>query len=332
MDLYGDRLAEAQVAESTAQSSRGRRTLFRNLRIVLSQGDVYSTCGVPQRYALVGQLGMASRLDRHTLGYEFVYPILPGASPVSDGDANANPGLSLRGSAVPQDAFVVLWCGGYNVWTDVDTLFRALEEAMTRDPRIAFVSVGGNVDLGGNTTYDRLLAKIEASVHRQRYHMLGWRPAHEIPGYYKSADIGVSLSAFHYETLLGTRTRLVEMMGYGLPVVASLGCELTEIIRDRDLGLVFPMGDAAAFRDQILTLSGDPDRCRAYSQRALRYTENQLSFVETTRVMREWAQKPRFAPDRGSGRRQFELSEIEYYLRSVVRGILWRLFALEPGE
>ena len=33
----------------------------------------------------------------------------------------------VRGRHVPEGAFIVLWSGGYNVWSDVDTLFAGLE-------------------------------------------------------------------------------------------------------------------------------------------------------------------------------------------------------------
>jgi hypothetical protein len=42
------------------------------LNLILRRADKYSTCSTPQKFALVGQLSMASRLNRHTMGYEFV--------------------------------------------------------------------------------------------------------------------------------------------------------------------------------------------------------------------------------------------------------------------
>jgi len=340
MDMYGDKLAEGQIASHTQQSNRGYRNMFRYLREALKQGDVYSTCSTPQKYALVGQLGMVSRLNRHTLGYEFVYPVLPGAS-ASPKDADGGP--TLRGDLIPfdklragpADAFVVLWCGGYNVWTDVDVLFQALNEAMNRDPRIVFLSVGGGVKIRQNNSYDRFLAMIENSAHRHRFHMLGWRPSGEIPACYRQADVGISLDAFHYETLLGTRTRLVEMMGYGLPVITSMGCELSAIIHDQELGLTFPIGDAAALCDRILALAGDPTTQQTLAKRARLFATHELSFAETTRPFREWARQPYHAPDRVTDRvigRRWNLQEIENYLRSVARGILWRLWALERAD
>jgi len=329
MDLYGDKLAETQVAEHTLNSNRGRRVMLQYLQTVLNGGDVYSTCGTPQMNALIGQLGMASRLNRHTLGYQFVHPVLPGAPTKPQ---NVKDGPVLRGNLVADEAFIVMWCGGYNVWTDVDTLFQALNQAMSRNPQIAFVSVGAGVKFARHNTYERFLAMIESSPYRQRFHMLGWRPASEIPNLYRQADVGINLDAFHYETLLGTRTRLVEMMSYGLPVITSLGCELSAIIQNQALGLTFPIGDSEALCDRILTLTGNPIARRKLAEQAQQYATQQLSFAETTRPFREWAHQPHHAPDRLQKRARYDPREIEYFLRSVLRGVLWQLWALERGE
>lgn len=329
MDIYGDKLAEIQVAECARDNSRGRRTMFWFLQVVLREGDVYSTCSTPQKHALVGQLGMISRLNRRTMGYEFVYPILPGA-PSNLEDPGGKP--ALRGSLVAKDSFIVLWSGGYNVWTDVKTLFEALNQAMSRDSRVLFVSVGGGVKLALNDAYERFLAMVETSLHRGRFHMLGWRPANEIPDLYRDADIGISLDTSHYETLLGTRTRLVEMLCYGLPVITSVGCELSTIIRDEALGLTFPIGDAEALSDRILNLAANPTARQKMAERARLYASQQLSFAETTRPFREWAQHPCHAPDRARNRTRHDLREIGYFLRYVLRRVLWRMWALERGD
>ena len=329
IDLYGDRLIENQLALHMRGNDRGLRTTFQYQNIVLQGGDAYSTCSTPQKFALVGQLSMAGRLNRHTLGYDFAHVVLPGAPSKQEEGGDS---LKLRGEVFSNDAFVVLWCGGYNVWADVDTLFQAISQAMDRDPRIVYVSAGAAVKLAQNRSYDRLLEMIAASPHRDRFHMLGWQPSKALPGLYHQADVGINLDAFHYETLTGTRTRLVEMMHYGLPVITTLGCELSQIVENQGLGLTFPIGDAGTFRDHILTMAGNRDRQKMISEQVLKYTSQELSFKNTTRPMREWAQKPYFAADRVNNKPGFELRDVEFFLRSMARGILWKVWALERGE
>jgi glycosyltransferase involved in cell wall biosynthesis len=329
IDLYGDRVSEGQVSSHVRRSSRGMKILIEYLNIILRNADAYSTCSTPQKYALVGQLSMASRLNRHAFGYDFVNVVLPGAP---SKQAEIRDTLKVRGEMVPQDAFVVLWCGGYNVWTDVDTLYQALNDAMDRQPRIHYVSAGAGVRMAENTSYERFLEMIASSPHSDRFHMLGWQPSSVVPSLYGQADVGVNLDAFHYETLLGTRTRLVEMMHYGLPVLTTLGCELSHIVEDQGLGRTFKIGDAATFSDHILALASDQSLQQKLAKQARDYTNEHLSFKKTTEPFLAWVREPKFAPDRVGRKSKFDLDEFSNSLRAKFRSLLWRFWALEPGE
>lgn len=329
IDLYGDRVSEGQVSSHVRKSSRGMKILFEYLNIILDNADAYSTCSTPQKFALVGQLSMAGRLNRHTMGYDFVHAVLPGVPSQRNEATNT---LTLRGQAVPEDAFMVLWCGGYNIWTDVDTLFKALNRAMEKNPRLHYVSAGAGVKMAENTSYERFLAMIQTSPYCERFHMLGWQPSSVVPGLYPQADVGVNLDAFHYETLLGTRTRLVEMMHNGLPVITTLGCELSYIVRDQGLGLTFEIGDAETFANQLLAMASDKSLQKKFAQQAETYTRQELSFQKTTDSFLKWAKNPTFAPDRAEKKSTFSTEDMMNNLRAGFRSLLWRFWALENGE
>ncbi|MEO8357350.1 MAG: glycosyltransferase [Chloroflexota bacterium] len=329
IDLYGDRVSEGQVSSHVRKSNRGMKILFEYLNIILRNADAYSTCSTPQKFAMVGQLSMVSRLNRHTMGYDFVHAVLPGAP---SRKAQTMDTLKIRGETVPEDAFVVLWCGGYNVWTDVDTLFDALNDAMEKDPRIHYVSAGAGVQMAENNSYERFQEMIAKSPHCARFHLLGWQPSYVVPGLYGQADVGVNLDAFHYETLLGTRTRLVEMMHYGLPVITTLGCELSHIVENQELGLTFPIGDAATLSNHIRAMASDKSMQKKLAEQAEKYTNEYLSFKKTTEPFLEWVKEPRFAPDRVESKSKFDMHEFGNTVRAGFRSLLWRFWALERGE
>ena len=328
MDIYGDYLTIIQAARYRAGSDRGISTSIAFVQQVLQKGDIFSVCSTPQKHAIVGELALAGRLNSHTFGYEFARIVLPG-SPSIDTTIIKKVQTPLSAIQLPNNSFTVLWCGGYNTWTDVDTLFAGLEWAMTQSPKIHFVSVGANTYGGPDNVYDRFLRLIEKSQYQNRFHMLGWRPWAEIPSYYRKCDVGLNIDALHYETIYGTRTRLVEMIASGLPVITSLGCELSDLLNTHGVGLTFEIGDWRGLGERILTLASNDDLCNNMSRSAFNYARNGLSFTTTTLPVRIWVREPRSAPDKIPLNFQKKLQYLGYQARSIMRQIIWQIVGLE---
>ncbi len=88
--------------------------------------------------------------------------------------------------------------------------------------------------------------------------MLGWRPWSEMATYYRESNVGINIDALHYETIFGTRTRLVEMIASGLPVVTSLGAELSYLLRDGGVALTFAVGDWQMLGQNLAQMAANP--------------------------------------------------------------------------
>ena len=291
MDLYGDELTILQAASYRAGSNRGISTTIGFLEQVLRTGDAFSVCAGPQEHVLVGELAMIGRLNRATFGFDFVHKVLPGSPPnVVSQDQRRNGRSVLSSHGIVDTDFVVLWCGGYNAWADIDTLYRGLDLAMSMDPRIHFVSVGANSYEGPDDVYAQFLDLIDGSAYRDRFHMLGWQPWSKVAYFYRESDVGINIDAWHYETIYGTRTRLVEMISAGLPVITSLGSELSGLLTNGATALSFEIGDWEGFGQQILTLSLNEQRRSELAANAMNFAQSQLSFSATTASVRAWVQ------------------------------------------
>jgi glycosyltransferase involved in cell wall biosynthesis len=332
MEIYGDMLTIMQAFYHRMQSDRGLETQIAFLRQVLRKGDIFSGCGRAQCHMLVGELAMAGRLNRWTFGYEFTRIILPGSPPApgaaAGGSLSAAPRPErhfLAQHGIGDGDFVVLWCGGYNTWTDVDTLFGGLEAAMQNNPQLHYVSVGANTYSAPDNVYERLTRLVANSPFAHRYHLLGWRPWSEMASFYRESDVGINIDALHYETIFGTRTRLVEMIAAGLPVVTSLGAELSYLLRDAGAALAFSVGDAQGLGQALAQLAGDDQLVQRMARAALHYARNDLSFATTTQPLAEWVAAPAVAPDRQPLSASARLRYGEYRARSVLRQVLWRV-------
>lgn len=330
MDIYGETITIVQAACYRAQSDRGLSTTIGFMRDVLRTGDVFSGCSSQQQHALVGELAMAGRLNRLTFGYDFTNVILPGSPPsiVSCKHENKERSL-LRKFGLSNEDFVIVWCGGYNTWTDVDTLFAGLEWAMTKSPVIHYISVGGSTYSASDNVYKTFLSMIEQSNYRDRFHMLGWRPWIEVFDIYRESNVGLNVDALHYETIYGTRTRLVEMIAAGLPIITSLGTELSYKLKESKCALTFTHGDWQALGKQFLRLANDREYCSELADKSNNYASNELSFYATTAPLRSWVQMPKLAPDNLMRNFRERRLRLQHKTRSLVRHIIWRAFSLD---
>jgi glycosyltransferase involved in cell wall biosynthesis len=170
---------------------------------------------------------------------------------------------------------------------------------------------------------------IAQSPYRDRFHMLGWRPWSELAGYYRESDVGLNIDALHYETVFGTRTRLVEMIGNGLPIVTSLGCDLSEQLRENGAALTFKSGDWKTMGEQIQVMANDKNLLQRTAQKAVKIASIELSFARTTASVRAWVKSPVLAPDHAPDNKQAWSNRLEYKLRSIIRQMIWKVRGVE---
>ena len=292
-DQFGHVMAEAQAKAHLEGANWPLAYFWEVLEPILRRADRLSVVSEPQRYAAIGELGLAGRLSHQTCGYEFTATIPCALVPREQPDTRP----VLRGSAYPEDAFVVFWSGGYNVWSDVDTLFHALEKAMDEEPSIQFVSTGGEIGGHDETTYRRFEEAIAASPHSERYHLEGWVDAELVPSYETEADLGVLSEIPIYEGMLGSKNRIVQWMGNGLPVLYNRVGDLGRLLESEGLGRTFAVGDVEGLAEQLVWAAHHRQELTELAQRAQRYTRENLSFEATTRELVAWARDPRPAPD-----------------------------------
>ena len=294
VDFHGHPMAEAQAKAALDGSDEVLPYFWAMVKDALEQADRISVSSRFQRHAVIGELGALGRLNHRTAGTELV-EIVPSAL---EPRAFDRPTRSLlRGVKVPQEAFIVLWSGGYNVWADCDTLFLALESAMRREPRIWFVSTGGEIRGHDSSTFQAFRRRAADSRYASRFVFEGWLARAGAELYPFESDVGIILDRFLYEGLLGHRTRILEWMRYGLPAICSAQGEAAELVREAGAGWPLPLGGAETVADLLIELAVDPAAVRARGERGRGYALEHCSYQATTRSVQQWAQRPSFAPD-----------------------------------
>ncbi|MFO0564617.1 MAG: glycosyltransferase family 4 protein [Polyangiaceae bacterium] len=253
-DVNGDPMAEAQVKASALGADWNINEWYRTLMPVLLRADRFSTCSMAQRHALIGQLGMVGRLSAKNDGYEFVSAV---PNSIDDEELELL-GRLPRTPRAPGDRFVVLWSGGYNTWTAPDVLFDALQIAMDEAPELHFVSTGGGIAGHHEDAYERFRNAVRRSRHKKRFELAGWVQTAELPAFYAGAHAAILVDRFSYEGTLGARTRMLDWLAAGLPIVTTRLSEISHEVERAGAAITAACGDARGLADAMLELLRDP--------------------------------------------------------------------------
>lgn len=298
-DVFGDPMAEAQAKACLDGDDRSVVRFWNMLGPTLAGADRFSAVSERQADALLGQLGLAGRLSRHTAAEDMVAVIPCAAEPEPNCDRD---GLRrrLRGElGIAADDFVVLWSGSFNTWCDIDTLFDGLEQAMTAESGLRFVATGGEVRGHDEMSYQRFCRHVERSPNRRRYHLRGWVCSEELPAYYAAADLGVVSEFDVYERRLGSENRVVQWLVHGLAAATSARSELGRCLATRELALPWHPGDAGSLASCLLAAARDPERTAAIGEAGRHWACSHLGFEVTAAPLVDWCRAPGRAGDAG---------------------------------
>ena len=82
----------------------------------------------------------------------------------------------------------------------------------------------------------------------------GWVPYAERGAWLAEADVGVSAHFGHIETRFAFRTRLLDYIWAGLPIVTTEGDVLADLVSERGLGRTVSVGDVDGWRQALTDL------------------------------------------------------------------------------
>ena len=294
VDLLGHTMTEGQAKAVLHRDDDLLLPYFQRELRLLARGDRFSTVSRAQRSAVLGELGLAGRLNASTEEHPFVSVVPCGCF---EPDTPSESTASMRGADIPQEAYVVLWSGGFNTWADVPTLVSGLERAMGEWPELHFVSTGGELEGQDHDTYPSFRSAVEASRFRSRFHLLGWVDPARARRCLEDADLGINVDRDIPEAWLGSRNRIATFLSHGLPVVTTPASEVSRDAAEAGVARLFPAGSEASLAEVLLSFR-QPEH-RIAPDLARRYAETDLYPEVTTGPLLDWAKSPGRAPDAG---------------------------------
>ncbi|MFP4379994.1 MAG: glycosyltransferase [Candidatus Sumerlaeia bacterium] len=296
-DMYGYQMTEKQSQANRIKDDSVLHAAWVKETSTARRADKFSASSLPHQYALLGEMASLGRLNQHTFHYHFVhhFPAAYHSSFAEKRPDDAEP--VLRGSEVPEDAFVLLWSGGYNYWTDPDFLFEYVDAVLSANANVHYVSTGGAIAGYNTKTYRIFRENVQKSKHRDRYHLLGWVPAEQLPAIYSESNLAINIDEPNYETLFGARTRINNLMASGTPVLTTLGAEISYLVDDANCGIVVPPGNLDALVQATLNAVDTPRTLCEMGERGRNLALAEWSPEHIIKPMRDWVGDPRLSPD-----------------------------------
>ena len=158
---------------------------------------------------------------------------------------------------------VILWGGGIWNWFDPLTLIKAVNQLALEGCPVHLVFMGikhpneavGPMKMAADAVQ---LAKDLNIFNKYVFFNFGWTPYQQRQDFLLDADIGVSTHSEHLETRYAFRTRLLDYIWAGLPILATTGDSFSGMIESEKLGVVVPYEDTQSIVQAIKKMLMDP--------------------------------------------------------------------------
>jgi glycosyltransferase involved in cell wall biosynthesis len=307
-DPFGLELLSLLDHRPAAERDQAQAAALRALVDQLRAGDFFLCASEQQRDYWLGWLDAAGRVNRHThdadRSLRELIDVVPFGVPAAPPAPRAR---AMRGvlPGVGRDDVVVLWGGGVYNWFDPATLVRAVARVAASRPALRLVFM---TDRHPNPAMPPMRAVEEA---RRAAEELGVAGGHVVfnPGWvaYESradwlaeSDIGASTHRDSVEARFSFRTRILDYLWAGLPVVCTAGDALAGEVQARELGAAVPPGDVDALAAALTRLASDP-QLRAECGLRARQLAATLTWEQVAAPLVRFGEAPRRAPDLAAG-------------------------------
>jgi glycosyltransferase involved in cell wall biosynthesis len=260
-DLY-DPFHLENLARELPRTSVGRlnaRVTELALELALRTGDSFLCASEKQRDLWLGALGALARLDRDRYARDPSFREFVAVVPFGIQSERPKPGPPRLKGVLPGVGAtdrVLLWGGGLWDWLDPLTPIRATAKLLEHrdDIRLVFLGVRHPNPLVRETDMTRRAMQLAEELGvRERGVVFneGWVPYDERGSFLLEADIGISAHPDTVEARFAFRTRIVDYLWAALPVIATEGDDLAELVSARAVGSTVAAGDVEGWARAI---------------------------------------------------------------------------------
>lgn len=304
MDLYDPYHLENLEPDGRSSASEHRFRVSHLVGVIgeaLERGDFFLCASERQRDFWLGSLAGAGRVNPDTYQRDPRLRSLIDVVPfgiASEPPARRGPGLKGVLAGIGAGDRLVVWGGGVYDWLDPCGAIEAIDRLKEAVPQVRLVFLGMS---NPNPAIPEMRVAREARelseslglTGRQVFFREGWVPYDTRADYLLDADVALSTHPDHIETRFSFRTRVLDYLWAGLPMLLTAGDELAELVRSEGIGVVVEAGDPEAIASGLKQLLDSPPPAARVREVAARF-----SWEIAAEPLLQWCENPRPAADR----------------------------------
>lgn len=273
-------------------------------------GDFFVCANERQRDYWLGVLTALNRLNVETFDHDTSLEKTIATVPFGISDRPPAKTRRVLKGVVPgigRDDRVIIWAGGIFNWFDPETLVSAMGRLAKSRPDVKLFFLGTrhpNPEIPAMKVQERTirLAKDLGLYGRTVFfNEKGYVPYEERADYLLESDFGVSTHRRGVEARLASRTRFMDYLWAGLPIICTEGDSLAETVAREGLGEVVPVADPEALAEAIVRLASDADRRRGIRER-IASVRHRFLWGKVVEPILDFCREAAHAPDKGPGR------------------------------
>ncbi len=277
--LVVDCYAPALVERALLLPGDGRFGDFRRLVVrALERADLLLVANEPQRAYIVGMLSAIGRMTPEREPPPVLLAPLGAPPPHSSG--------------VDLSASLVLWYGGLWPWFDGMTAVQAFALVARDHPAARMRILGGrHPHADAPDTLDDVTRTAASLGVSDRVESLPWALPEVVPGLLAEASCALCLAHDGIEHRLAQRTRLLDLLSAGVPIVCTRGDALGTRAVEAGAATAVPPGDFVAAARALGHVLADAETRRSQSDAARRLAA-ELAPERTLAEAVEWLAAP----------------------------------------
>lgn len=297
-DLNGYVMSEAQSKATLMKDDHWLTHYWHMEKPILEKADFFSTASEKQRYALLGELASVGRLNSKAQWHKDIvcFPNQIDKKYIDQlmkhPDASEIPELYTKLTGTK-----FLWAGSFTTWTDAKTLAQGFANALKKE-EMHLIVTGGKVDGHDEVSivqFQELCQELQIEDH---VHFTGWLEINDLTPYMVHSDFGLCIDKPCLETEIGARYRITNMLAFGLPVITTLGTEISHFIEEQRLGFTSKLESAESLSETLEKASKLQDAWKNKHQDIQLIADRFFGYKQVLSPLGEWMKSPQNATDK----------------------------------